>query len=73
MTEVTFRVSKRELRKFKSGEWECYRAYIEGDGGEILASLGGIILGRNQANDRRVYNAELVLEAIASLKKGEAV
>lgn len=58
-------------RKFKSGEWEVFYAYVEGDGGEILASLGGIILGPNSKNDRRVYEAELFQEAIEALKRGD--
>jgi hypothetical protein len=57
-------------RNFKSGKWECFHAYVKGDGGEILSSLGGIILEAGDASYKRVIEAELYMEAIGEMKRG---
>jgi hypothetical protein len=58
-------------RKFESGEWECFVAYVKGDDGTILASLGGIILSMSDADSQLNYEYELLAEAIQTLKSEE--
>lgn len=55
-------------RKFESGEWECFVAYVKADDGTILASLGGIILSMNDRDAQLNYEYELLAEAIQTLK-----
>lgn len=56
-------------RKFESGEWECYHAYVQDSTGNILASLGGVILGRDSESYRIGIEHELLAESIENLKK----
>lgn len=56
-------------RKFESGEWECFVAYVRDESGDILASLGGTVLDSKSDNYRRVVEAELFQEAIQAIKK----
>ena len=63
-------MDKHDLRRLENGALEAFMAYVEGDGGEVLASLGGIFLHVDSSSDRRVYEAELYQEAIAEIKKG---
>lgn len=58
-------------RNFESGKWECFCAYVEGDDGLPLASLGGIVLSADSEDYRRCIEAELLSEAIETLKKGD--
>lgn len=58
------------IKKFESGEWEAWGAFITDEAGDCLASLGGIILNGNDNPYRRVVEAELMAEAIETLKKG---
>jgi hypothetical protein len=59
---------------FASGKWVCMYAVVRGDNREVLASLGGIVIGHSRADDnyRRVVEAELFQEAIAAIRKGGA-
>ena len=58
--------------KFERGLAEVLFAYVEGDGGEILASLGGIVVTCDA--DGRAYleqiEEDLLNEAIEYLKRG---
>lgn len=66
--------------KFESGEWEVLNAVVRGSCGEVLASLGGIVLTssnwtpdheRQRKISVRVFEAELMDEAIATIEKGQ--
>jgi hypothetical protein len=58
--------------KFAQGTWECFHAYIKDDSGNYLASLSGIILGRDSDADRRVYELELLSEALTEILKTDS-
>jgi hypothetical protein len=50
--------------KFASGEWECFVAYVrDPKTGDILASLGGVILGRDSKEYQSEVEADLLKEA----------
>lgn len=56
--------------KFKSGEWECFYAFVKDEAGNILASLGGIVLGRGSSDYKLVCEYELLAEAFGAIKRG---
>ena len=57
-------------KRFENGSYEVLFAYVEDDCGEILASLGGIVVSCDE--DGRAYlhaiELELLSEAISTLK-----
>lgn len=60
-------------KRFRNGSHEVLFAYVEGENGDILASLGGIVISCDE-NGRDYLHAielELLAEAAAYLKKGE--
>ena len=58
--------------KFQSGEWKCCYAYVKDESGNVLASLGGIILGRDSDPYRECVDYELLAEALTKVLKGRA-
>lgn len=64
-------MSRDELAKVMRGEWAIMQAWVRGLSGEVLASLGGIVLAHDTDNHyQRVVEAELKAEAVAALKQG---
>jgi hypothetical protein len=61
---------ERELQEWRRGDMSCESALVYLDG-DVLASLGGIF-GADDAY-RRVVNAELVSEALATLEAKRAL
>ena len=57
-------------RNFESGKWECFHAYVQDDAGNILASLGGIILSADSDSYRQCVEFELLAEALTEILKG---
>lgn len=60
----------RDKALYESGDLEILHAFIQADG-ETLASLGGIWISSSSRDYRRQVEAELFLEAIETLKRGE--
>ena len=61
---------EKDRKDFEAGRFEILSAHIEGDGGEILASLGGIWIKPSDKSYRRVVEAELFQEALEEIRKG---